>query len=214
MEELAETEKIILEIVREYLDKNRQFNLGDIIPFISSRLRATQLNLNYRGIKGILKSLLDKKFLIEGSKLSHRDILENEKRKVIYEYILNHPGTYFNKIVSDLDFSNHVVVWHLSMLLKFNFIKKTIIEGHETYSDLKISDIKTHFHYVVSKKKSKLIINYLERNYLGVTKTELASKLKIHINTISKFLEKLQELNIIKTEIIDKKRLYFLKSKM
>lgn len=212
MEKLTETEKIVLEIVKEYLDKNRQFNLDDIIPFINSRLRATQLNLNFRGIKGVLKSLLDKQFLIEGSKLSHRDILENENRRVIYEYILNHPGTYFNKIVSDLDFSNHVVVWHLSMLLKFNFIKIIMIENHETYSELRTTDKKAGFHYFISKKKSKLIINYLEQNILGVTKTELASNLKMHINTMSKFLEKLQEFNIIKTEIIDKKRLYFLKS--
>jgi predicted transcriptional regulator len=78
-----------------------------------------KININNRGIEEHLKSLVDKNLIVEGSKLSGYNILNNSKRKKIHEYIANNPGTYFNKIVKDLLLSNHVVVWHLNMLLKF-----------------------------------------------------------------------------------------------
>jgi len=209
--ELTKEEKIILDIVGEYLNKNRQFILEEIVPFINSRLRGSSLNLNYKGIKQILKSLLDKRYLIEGSKLSQEDILENEKRREIYEYVLNNPGVYFNRIVSNLGFSNHVVVWHLNMLLKFNFIKKIKVDNHDIYFDLRTTKEDAQFYYYTSKNKSKRIIDYLKNGVIGATKTELSSVLNIHINTLSKYLNKLQEFNVITSEEIDNKILYFFK---
>ena len=89
--ELAEQEKAILNIVHDYLDKNRKFTFEEMIPYIISRVRSTSLNINKEGVKAILKSLTSKKLLVEGSKLAKSDILINQKRKRIYEFIINNP---------------------------------------------------------------------------------------------------------------------------
>ena len=208
--ELLKQEKIVLTVVQEYLNKNRFFNMKEILPFIHARFKLASININLRGIEELLKSLAEKKLIVEGSKLYKDDILNNLKRRKIYDFIKENPGTYFNKIVGNLSFSNHVVVWHLSILLKFNFIKAERIENHEVYFefnfDLKNSTLK----YFISKEKSKRIIQYLKANDIGITKTKISTDLKIHINTTSKYLDSLGRLNVIIKKKLSKKILYFL----
>ncbi|MFX0075006.1 MAG: hypothetical protein ACFE96_06155 [Candidatus Hermodarchaeota archaeon] len=59
--ELAEQEQAILEIVHDYLNKNRQFSFEEIIPYIISRVRLAKININKEGIIIVLKSLTEKK---------------------------------------------------------------------------------------------------------------------------------------------------------
>ncbi|KKN37053.1 hypothetical protein LCGC14_0767530, partial [marine sediment metagenome] len=129
--ELLTQEKIVFTVVQEYLNKNRYFDVNEITPFIVSRFRLSSININIKGIEEILRSLVKKKIIVEGSKLSIDEILNNEKRKIIYQFILNNPGTYFYKIVTQLGISNHVVVWHLKMLLKFDLIQVEKVENHD-----------------------------------------------------------------------------------
>jgi predicted transcriptional regulator len=208
--ELLSQERVVLDVVQDYLSSNRQFDIDDIIPYISFRLRRTSNKLNYQGIRSILIDLVKKNFLIEGSKLSSEDILNNENRKIIYSYILKNPGAYFTKIVKDLDLSNHVAVWHLSMLIKFQFIKKRIVDKHEIYFDSKIDIREAKFNFYRSLEKSKIIIHYLRNNNIGITKTRLSKALKMHINTLSKYLNILANINLVIEEKIDNKLLYFL----
>jgi len=211
--ELVEQEKVILDIVHDYLDKNRQFTIEEIIPFIISRVRLASLNINKEGIRIILKSLTNKKLLVEGSKLAKNDILKNDKRKKIYEYIVSHPGTYFNRIVTELNYSNHVVVWHLNILIKFEFIHKEVLENHEVYFDATKEVEEIISEYFTSKEKSREIINYLKRDDLGVTKTNLSHELRMHMDTLAKYLKLLEKYDIVVKKKIDNRNLYFLKQK-
>lgn len=64
--------------------------------------------------------------------------------------------------------------------------------------------------YFTSKEKSKKIIDYLKTNNEGTTKTRLSEVLKMHPNTITKYLDSLLEHNIINKEKMSNKTLYFL----
>ncbi|MFX1328150.1 MAG: hypothetical protein ACFE91_08405 [Promethearchaeota archaeon] len=207
--ELNSEETVVLDIVQDYLSKNRQFDIDDIIPYINYHLRRTSYNLNYQGIKSILKSLVKKKYLIEGSKLTSEDILKNQKRKTIYNLILKNPGIYFTKIVKELKLSNHVAVWHLNILIKFNFIKKRIIDKYEIFFDAKLDYRKAKFNFYVSLKKSNKIIQYLQNNNTGITKTKLSKSLNMHLNTLTKYIEILVNFNVVVEEKIDNQVLYF-----
>ncbi|MFX0047125.1 MAG: hypothetical protein ACFE8G_03050 [Candidatus Hermodarchaeota archaeon] len=211
--ELAEKEKVILDIVHDYLNKNRQFTFEEIIPYIISRVKLASVNINKEGVKVILKSLTNKRLLVEGSKLAKSDILSNQKRKRIYEYITNNPGTYFNRIVNELNYSNHIVVWHLNMLIKFDFIRKEIFENHEIYFNATevFDDIVSK--YFTSKEKSREIIHYLKNDDIGVTKTTLSQELSMHMDTIAKYLKLLEKYDVIVKKKIDNRNLYFLKEK-
>lgn len=209
--ELEAQEKVVLDIVQDYLSKNRQFDINDIIPYINFHLKRNSNNLNYEGIKAILKSLVEKKYLIEGSKLTHEDILKNENRDAIYNHILKNPGIYFSKIVNDLGYSNHVVVWHLNILIKFNYVKKRILDNYEVYFDSDVNPYHAKLNFYLSHEKIKKIIQYLRNDNTGITKTKLSRKLKMHLNTISKYLRILQKFKLILEEKIDNQLLYFLK---
>ncbi|MFX1447794.1 MAG: hypothetical protein ACFFCG_06620 [Promethearchaeota archaeon] len=211
--ELAEKEKVILDIVHDYLNKNRQFTFEEIVPYIISRVRLASVNINKEGVKVILKSLTKKRLLVEGSKLAKSDILSNQKRKRIYEYITNNPGTYFNRIVNELNYSNHIVVWHLNMLIKFDFIHKEVFENHEIYFDATEVFDEIVSKYFTSKEKSREIIHYLKNDDIGVTKTTLSQELSMHMDTLAKYLKLLEKYDVIVKKKIDNRNLYFLKEK-
>lgn len=208
--EESEQEKLILNVVEEYLNKNRYFDMSEILPFIISRFRMTSVDINIRRIEEILRTLVKKRFIVEGSKLINSDILKNPKRKQIYDYILKNPGIYFNRVLKELHFSNHVVVWHLNVLLKFNFIKKEKFDNHDVYFDSKFDIKNSKFTYITSKAKSKKIINYLKNNDFGITKTQLSKNLKMHPSTISKYLKLFEQFNIIVKKKASKRIIYFL----
>lgn len=208
--ELVEDEKIILNIVHDYLNKNRQFTFEEILPYINSRIRLSSININNEGVRMILISLTNRKLIVEGSKLTKGEILNNEKRREIYDFIIKNPGTYFNRIVHELNYSNHIVVWHLSMLLKFDFISKEILENHEIYYDTttEFEDISSK--YFTTKEKSQKIINFMKKDNLWITKTTLSQELSMHINTLAKYLNLLEKYGVIIKKKIDNNYLYFL----
>ena len=209
--DLAEEEEFVLNIVHEYLDKNRQFMVDEILPYLNSRIRLSSVNISNEGVRKILISLTQKKLIVEGSKLAKSDILNNKKRKEIYEFIVKNPGTYFNRIVRELQLSNHIVVWHLNMLLKFDFITKEVLENHEIYFEVNAEIDNVKLKYFTSKEKSQKIIKFMQSDNIGVTKTHLSQELKMHMNTLSKYLVLLENNNILLKKKIDNKYLYFLK---
>lgn len=208
--ELLEKEKLVLDVVREYLNKNRYFNLNNIIPFIIARFRTASIDINISGIEEMLRSLVRKNILVEGLKLIRDDVLKNEKRKKIYEFILANPGVYFNRIIRALEYSNHIVVWHLEILSKFNFIKKEKFENHDIYfgSDYNLKNKKLR--YLTSQEKSSKIIEYLKKFDYGITRTHLAKELKMHVNTVKKYLEMLEQVNIVFKKKSSNRFIYFL----
>ena len=208
--ELLTQEKIVFTVVQEYLNKNRYFDVNEITPFIVSRFRLSSININIKGIEEILRSLVKKKIIVEGSKLSIDEILNNEKRKIIYQFILNNPGTYFYKIVTQLGISNHVVVWHLKMLLKFDLIQVEKVENHDVYFDSNFNIKKSKFAYITSQEKGKKIIEYLRQNDFGLSKSQLSKELKMHPNTISKYLKILEQFNVVIKKKVSKRVIYFL----
>ena len=92
----------MLNIIQEYLNKNRCFTIDNIIPFINVGLKKYSNSINYAGIREILKSLIKKKQIVEGSKLIKEEILNNENRKKIFSYICNNPGVFFYRIAKVL----------------------------------------------------------------------------------------------------------------
>jgi len=215
MEEIiANNEQTVLIIINEYLNKNRYFSASEIIPYISSRFAKSGVNININGIRTILKSLVEKGLIVEGSKLTRNEILSNFNRKKIYEYIQKNPGIIFNRIVTNLNLTIPVVEWHLNILMKFNYIIKEKIDNSVVYFDLNIKPEDRMTKYLISKGKSKQIINLLAVNQEGMTKNQISKKLNMHATTVTKYLDKLHEFGIITKKSLPNKNLYFLNNKI
>ena len=211
MDILLNNEEMVYNVILEYLNQNRPFRISEILPYITSRFTKASVNINENGVKEILTSLVKKKLLVEGSVLTKNELIINPKRKKIYFIIRDHPGIIFNKIIKLSKFSNYIVYWHLSMLIKFGCVKKAMVGKHQIFftSSLDVKDAKLA--YFTSKKKSIQIINFLRNNDIGITKTKLSTELNMHINTVIKYLENLEKLKIITREVITNKDLFFLK---
>lgn len=207
---IANNEQVVLETINEYLDKNRYFSLNDILPFISSRFAKSGINVNIDGIKTILKSLIEKNIIVEGSKLTKTDILLNSNRNKIYNYIYKNPGVHFNKIVSTLNLNIPVVEWHLNMLIKFMFITKEKIDNLDTYFDINIKSEDRMLIYLISSNKYKQIIEYIKENQEGISKHQISEQLNMHSTTVNKYTDRLLEYGILTKKALPNKTLFFL----
>jgi len=210
---IANNEQTVLDIINEYLDKNRYFNANDIVPFISSRFAKSGINVNVNGIKTILKSLVEKNVIVEGSKLIRDDVLTNINRNKIYEYIQKNPGSHFNKIVTNLNLNIPVVEWHLNILIKFSYIIKEAIDNLDVYFDLDVKPEDRMVLYFISKEKCKQIINILKEHEEGMTKHQISEQLKMHTTTVTKYTQKLHEYKILNEMTLPNKTLFFLNYK-
>jgi len=211
---LEEYEDIVVEAIQGYLKNNRVLNMEKIIPYLNDKLRKSKTNISNGGLQKILISLVKKSIIIEGTTFIKKDVLKISKRKDIYDYIKENPGSYLNKIANKLNISNIVVFYHLNILAKFNFIKKMNIDNHEVYFDLNVNLRDTNKLYLTSKEKSKKIINYLKINNFGISKTKLSRDLKIHYSTLKKYINSLVEFNIISKVKRSNQILYFFEEKL
>lgn len=190
-------ESLVYDIIKDYLGSKKPVDSDKLIPVISSIISKRSINLNSIGIKKIIKSLLEKHLIVEGSALTKKEILENKKRKKIYDFICNNPSVYIYKIIRELKLSNHIVVWHVNALLDFNFINKTTIFNHEVYyqSNMKRKQVLKAF--FLRNKKCRRILDYIKNDGEGCTKTIISKDLKMHPNTVKKYINELESLDII-----------------
>ncbi len=83
-------------------------------------------------------------------------------------------------------------------------------ENHDIYFDSRFDVKNSKFIYITSKEKSKKIIEYLKNYDFGISKSQLSKELKIHPNTISKYLKLFEQFNIIIKKKVSKRIIYFL----
>ena len=202
-------EENVLNIVENYLNKNKVFDIDKILPIISDRFAKAKININIDGIRKILVALIEKNLLVEGSSLTKTTVLLNGKRRKIYAYVADNPS-HFNKVVRETSFNESVVLWHLKMLIRFNFIKSENLENREIYFPSEMTFESAKRIYIASKIKSQKILFYLKQNNIGLTKTQLSEAIQMHPNTITKYLEDLVEYGMISQDNIGNRILYFL----
>jgi predicted transcriptional regulator len=212
MSELTTQEKLIYDLIQEYLASNRLVEMNRLESFLKMFSNREDINLNLQGIRNTIQSLIKKNFIVEGSRLTKDAILENEKRRTIFEYILNNPAVYHYLIMKELKIPNHIVVWHLNVLLDFNFIYQIQIKNHKVYSTPNINPYKAKVIFYSRNEKSSEIINYLSNIGKSCSKNELSQQLGMHHKTINKYLNDLVEISIVRKNKIGNKTTYSLNS--
>ncbi len=131
--ELIDKERLVYQVIKNYLNQFRVFELCQIIPYIRIKFEKDNININKKDIKEIISSFLKRKILVEGSSFLREDVLMVLKRKKIYDYIIKNPGVEYSDIVKHLKINNHIIRWHLNILRIFDFIYKIHINEKETY---------------------------------------------------------------------------------
>ncbi len=211
--QMTEKVKVVYEAISEFLGQNKPFKYNKIIPYLTWRLAKTSLNINKEGLKEVVKVLLKKKLVVEGSTLKREDLLQFPTRSEIYSIITNNPGITFIEIAEKSKLNNNVIYWHLNLLLKFDCIQKAIIDNRQVFFCSKVNPEEAKRLHFISKEISKQIIQYLEENDIGVTKTQIATDLNMHNAVLTKYLETLEDFNVVVKDSRHRNSLYFLKEK-
>ncbi|MFX1424994.1 MAG: winged helix-turn-helix transcriptional regulator [Promethearchaeota archaeon] len=198
----------IFTLIQEYINYNRVFNKEKVALFIKSRNKLNG-NLNYNGIKTIIDSLIKKNLIKEGSKLTRKTVLLNTNRRQMYNLIKKNPGIYKNSLAKKLNLSPFVIKWHLSMLLMFSLIREINFNGHIGYFDSTLSTEKDIMFYTLSHEKCNRIIEFLKIRS-GCTKNKISQALKMHHNTVTKYLNELDKFELILRKYTSNKELLYL----
>jgi len=131
--------KRVLGIAEEIMRKNKILNIENLYNLAKKRLKIPR-----NGLLSIIQFLINKKILIEGSKFSKETVLSNYIRNGIYNYIRIHPGVHFSilrkKALPEEKGSSGQLVWHLEMLLKFNYIKKIKVGNYTVFLPFDIDE--------------------------------------------------------------------------
>ncbi|UCG70152.1 MAG: winged helix-turn-helix transcriptional regulator [Thermoplasmata archaeon] len=126
------------------------------------------------------------------SRITNGQVLDQNTRKNIYDYIVSNPGVYFSSIMKDLNLKNGVTSYHLAKLEKEGYItskheglyRRFFVEGAST-NDLPQSKIRSEIINIIINKP-------------GISQTEIASSIGVSIQVVNYHVGILREANFIK----------------
>ncbi len=169
----------VIEIAQEIISDNRVLDTETLYNIAKNRLQ-----IPHRGLLRIIQFLINKKILVEGSKFTKDLVLNNVNRKRIYNFITSHIGVHFSIIKkvlfdaeSDKSGSTGQLLWHLKMLIKFNYIKKIRFKKYTLFIPVEIDHKVGIIFFLLRDKINKKIVNLLI-NEQKVEKSEIYK----HIN--------------------------------
>lgn len=127
--------------------------------------------------------------------LSIEDVLENENRSKIIDFILDSPGIHFNELLRETELSPGNLVWHLDVLETYHIIGKKNVGQYLVYFPLYDYNPMSNIDIKLAKSDTTLqILNMIEDNP-GTYGSEIANKLDLDHKTVKYHIEKLKEIN-------------------
>ncbi len=200
IEQLSEIEADIYQVLKKYLRDFNEFNLKMALPYCFEKLNSKYLDT---AIAVAVKSLIQKKYIIQGSSLTKEDILRNNNRKKILDFIQINPGSYNRLIRRELSLGSNEFNWHVGMLEKFGFVKK--VRFHQrSYGYFEKRSYMDHEYDLFLLQNGKLseILKILQKDQLTIS--QITKALEFHYNTVQKYLKILQKRELITLSVTGK----------
>jgi len=113
--------------------------------------------------------------------------LEHKTRRMIYQYILEHPGTSFGGIRRMFDLTVGTLRYHLKYLRKADKIASKLVNGRKCYYSSETSrtlSSSLELNSSVYNNTQKHILHII-RNNPGITRKELSKKTRIKKDTLA-----------------------------
>ena len=188
----------VIEIAKEVINNNNVLDTELLYSLAKRRLKFPR-----KGLLSIIQLLINKKVLVEGSKYTRDEILTNKYRFNLYRFLTSYLGAHFSTIRKHIitDSSGNLgssgqLIWHLEMLIKFNYIKKIKIKNYTIFLPYEISDEIGLLHFVLRDEIYLKIIQLL-LNYEILKKSEVHKLVDEKRETIYYRINNLIEFNII-----------------
>ncbi|MHA1242376.1 MAG: hypothetical protein ACTSQU_16575 [Promethearchaeota archaeon] len=188
----------VIEIAKEVINNNNVLDTELLYTLAKRRLKFPR-----KGLLSIIQLLINKKVLVEGSKYTRDEILINKYRFNLYRFLTSYLGAHFStikkQIITDKSGSlgsSGQLIWHLEMLIKFNYIKKIKIKNYTVFLPYEIDDEIGLLHFILHDEIYLKIIQLLLSNE-KLKKSEVHKLLDEKRETIYYRINNLIEFNII-----------------
>ncbi len=125
------------------------------------------------------------------------NIIEHPVRNEIFNLIKQTPSN-INEIMKAINIGSNQVLWHLSCLEKFQFVRSKKFENQRVFFKFDLNPEFDELHFYLKQSIVKEIISFIQKNSLKEFKiTEIANGLKRNYNSIKKYFKILQKLQLI-----------------
>ena len=189
----------VIEIAKEVINNKKVLDTELLYTFAKR-----QLKLPRKGLLSIIHLLINKKVLVEGSKYTRDEVLNNKYRFNLYRILTSYLGAHFSTIRKQIitDNSGNLgssgqLIWHLEMLIKFNYIKKIKVKNYTVFLPYEIDDEIGLLHFVLRDEIYLKIIQLLINNE-KLKRSEVHKLVNEKRETVYYRINNLIEFNIIK----------------
>ena len=133
-----------------------------------------------------------------GGKLDGVDVLLNDRRRKIYEYIISNPGAYFREIMRAHGLGPNSAKYHLDTLEDHGYVHSGRCGRYLTYfsKGSKVDKNQTELHITLQNKNAQKILEIVVSNP-GITPMEIQEKTELHRNTVNYNLNKLIKIGLL-----------------
>ncbi|MHA1385103.1 MAG: hypothetical protein ACTSR3_15245 [Candidatus Helarchaeota archaeon] len=160
------------------------------------RLTKNSINASQKEIIIGINYLLKNKYFIEGSKLTKNDVMKNNTRLKIFNYITQNPGAHLNEIMKKCNTKPHATRWHLSILKDFNFIRTRKFSNFLLFYPAQFEE-ELEKPIIISKRdKLQKIVSFIEMNP-NKNISEMARELDIAYSTLQNDLRQIEKTGLI-----------------
>ena len=139
-------------------------------------------------------------FFLGGAKfVNSGNVLENDARRQIFEYIQQHPGVHLRAAASALDLSTTNVLWHLRKLEDANLVTSKKFEGYKVFYPVEggvETKRKAIALSVLKNDNATQILFYVSSNP-SAHQREIARALGVNHGTVRWHLRKLEEAELV-----------------
>lgn len=153
----SQIERGVLRITEEIVRKGQVIKIG-----LLQRMARKKLNFPFEEIDAAIYQLILKKVIVPEKRLTKMNVMANEKRQQILDYVNEQPGAHLRELREQLNLNPHVANWHLKVLESFNLIRRRKYLKYRVYfpADFNKSDEEP----LLALKNDKALRIFLEIN--------------------------------------------------
>jgi predicted transcriptional regulator len=142
--------------------------------------------------------------------MKKNELLELEKRRKIYNYILKCPGLHISNLSEKLGLPRSTLVYHIRYLEKHGFLEEKKYKNYTRYyAPERIDRCYKEILNLFGQEATRKVIIYLAQNKFSSVE-EISKNLHKHPKTVSYHLKKLRNAGILECYKIDGEKKYFL----
>ena len=191
-DELSPLHKKIVEIAQRLHSKNRFVDMLTLFEVCCKELPNPEPEIDQ-----VVRDLHQMKYIVPGKQLFKEDILTNETRRKIYEYILANPGAHEREIRTAFELGSYMAYRHLTLLENFGFIRKKTYQNKSVHFPIDFNEAQEQNVLLLRHELSKKVYECIQDNE-ELRLTDLKEILQVPYSTLQSHLDPLVEGGVIK----------------